>query len=151
MKALAKPLTERYQSAAAMKADIDRYLAGKPVQAPIPLPSGADDTTTFLPADGPTNLAQPGGDQDDETEKRDRRVLILLVLLVLAILLGGLFLLPKLLDNGPPQETVPALAGMTQTEAERALTDAGLRLGHVAEKASPDVQRDRITRRRSAS
>src|SRR4029077_13316842 len=96
-------------------------------------------TTSFLPADGPTNLAQPGDDQDDETEKRDRRVLILLVLLVLAILVGGLFLLPKLLDNGPPQETVPALAGMTQTEAERALTDAGLRLGHVAEKTSPDV------------
>ena len=42
MKALAKPLTERYQSAAAMKADIDRYLAGKPVQAPIPVPAGAD-------------------------------------------------------------------------------------------------------------
>ncbi len=139
MKALAKPLTERYQSAAAMKADIDRYLAGKPVQAPILVPAGADDTTSFLPADGPTNLAQPGDDQDDETEKRDRRVLILLVLLVLAILVGGLFLLPKLLDNGPPQETVPALAGMTQTEAERALTDAGLRLGHVAEKTSPDV------------
>src|SRR6476659_1535487 len=52
MKALAKPLTERYQSAAAMKADIDRYLAGKPVQAPIPVPV-ADDRTTFLPAGSP--------------------------------------------------------------------------------------------------
>jgi len=138
MKALAKPLTERYQSAAAMKADIDRYLAGKPVQAPIPLLAGADDTT-FLPADAPTNVAQPVGDQDDATEKRDRRVLILLVLVVLAILVAGLILLPKLLDNGPPQETVPALAGMTQTEAERALTDAGLRLGRVSEDTSPDV------------
>ncbi len=138
MKALAKPLTERYQSAAAMKADIDRYLAGKPVQAPIPVPAGADDTT-FLPADGPTTVAQPVGDEDDAPEKRDRTLLILLVLLVLAILVAGLILLPKLLDNGPPQETVPALAGMTQTEAERALTDAGLRLGQVSQDTSPDV------------
>ena len=34
MKSLAKNVGDRYQSAAAMKADIDRYLAGKPVQAP---------------------------------------------------------------------------------------------------------------------
>ena len=39
MKALAKPLPERYQSAAAMKADIDRYLAGQPVQAPSYAPA----------------------------------------------------------------------------------------------------------------
>ena len=143
MKALAKPLTERYQSAAAMKADIDRYLAGKPVQAPIPVPVG-DDDTTFLPADSPTTVAQPLADEDDEPEKRDRTLLILLVLLVLAILVAGVFLLPKLLDNGPPQETVPALAGMTQTEAERALTDAGLRLGQVSQDTSPDVPKGQV-------
>src|SRR5207342_3435452 len=34
MKSLAKNLGDRYPSAAAMKADIDRHLAGKPVQAP---------------------------------------------------------------------------------------------------------------------
>ena len=34
MKSLAKNVGDRYPSAAAMKADIDRYLAGKPVQAP---------------------------------------------------------------------------------------------------------------------
>jgi hypothetical protein len=66
------------------------------------------------------------------------------VLLVLAILVAGVFLLPKLLDNGPPQETVPALAGMTQTEAERALTDAGLRLGQVSQDTSPDVPKGQV-------
>ena len=66
------------------------------------------------------------------------------MLLVLAILVAGVFLLPKLLDNGPPQETVPALAGMTQTEAERALTDAGLRLGQVSEDTSPDVPKGQV-------
>ena len=34
MKALAKSVEDRYQSAAAMRADIERYLAGKPVSAP---------------------------------------------------------------------------------------------------------------------
>ena len=143
MKALAKPLTERYQSAAAMKADIDRYLAGKPVQAPIPVPLAGDDTT-FLPADSPTTVTQRVDDEDDEPERRNRTLLVLLVLLVLAILVAGVFLLPRLLDNGPPQETVPALAGMTQTEAERSLTDAGLRLGHVSQDTSPDVPKGQV-------
>ena len=34
MKALAKRVEDRYQSAAAMRSDIERYLAGRPVQAP---------------------------------------------------------------------------------------------------------------------
>ena len=34
MKALAKRVEDRYQSAAAMRNDIERYLAGRPVQAP---------------------------------------------------------------------------------------------------------------------
>ena len=37
MKALAKRLEDRYQSAAAMRSDIERYLAGRPVQAPAPV------------------------------------------------------------------------------------------------------------------
>src|ERR1700754_852597 len=36
MKALAKRVEDRYQSAAAMRSDIERYLAGRPVQAGVP-------------------------------------------------------------------------------------------------------------------
>ena len=42
MKALAKRVEDRYQSAAAMRSDIERYLAGRPVQAPVPPPVPAD-------------------------------------------------------------------------------------------------------------
>ena len=35
MKSLTKSVEDRYQSAAAMRADIERYLAGKPVVAPV--------------------------------------------------------------------------------------------------------------------
>src|SRR3954466_4486927 len=55
MKSLAKRLEDRYQSAAAMRADIERYLAGRPVQAPVhPRPPGVppvpppDDTSTTV-------------------------------------------------------------------------------------------------------
>ena len=47
LKALAKRLEDRYQSAAAMRSDIERYLGGRPVQAPIPPP-----VVAAPPADG---------------------------------------------------------------------------------------------------
>ena len=53
MKSLAKRVEDRYQSAAAMRADIERYLAGQPVVAPV-VPVGdrrrrpADDAPTSM-------------------------------------------------------------------------------------------------------
>ena len=44
MKSLTKGVEERYQSAAEMRADIERYLAGKPVLAPVPLDDVDDET-----------------------------------------------------------------------------------------------------------
>ena len=57
MKALAKRLEDRYQSAAAMRSDIERYLAGRPVQAPVhtpppptpPEPPTSDTSTSTRP------------------------------------------------------------------------------------------------------
>ena len=46
MKSLAKRVEDRYQSAAAMRADIERFLAGKPVVAPV---AAVAEDTTFLP------------------------------------------------------------------------------------------------------
>ena len=48
MKSLAKRVEDRYQSAAAMKADIERYLAGHPIQAPAVVPAPAD--TQYVPS-----------------------------------------------------------------------------------------------------
>ena len=42
MKALAKRVEDRYQSAAAMRSDIERYLAGRPVHAVVPSAAGGD-------------------------------------------------------------------------------------------------------------
>ena len=54
MKALAKSVTDRYPSAAAMKADIDRYLKGLPVEAP----------TVAAVAGGPVPAPRPPGRRD---------------------------------------------------------------------------------------
>ena len=46
MKSLAKRVEDRYQSAAAMRTDIERYLAGHPIQAPAVVPVPADTRTS---------------------------------------------------------------------------------------------------------
>ena len=48
MKSLAKRVEDRYQSAAAMRADIERYLAGHPVRATAP-PLPPEQPTTVVP------------------------------------------------------------------------------------------------------
>ena len=57
MKALAKRLEDRYQSAAAMRSDIERYLAGRPVQAQVPPP--ADPTPPVPPPPDATAVRPP--------------------------------------------------------------------------------------------
>jgi beta-lactam-binding protein with PASTA domain len=142
MKALAKPLPQRYQSAAAMKADIDRFLAGQPVQAPYPAAAGA------LPPD-----ESPAGRtvvRDDaayvEPRSRRRAPMVVLALLLLAILTAAAIIGPKLLNKqeATPQQAVPSLAGMNQIQAERALTEVNLELGNVSQDASASVPKGQV-------
>src|SRR5215471_753858 len=70
-KALAKRLEDRYQSAAAMKEDIDRFLAGRPVQAPPVVP---EPVPAFVPPPKPYDTAAtsvvPGAGEWAEDERR---------------------------------------------------------------------------------
>ena len=66
MKALAKRLEDRYQSAAAMRSDIERYLAGRPVHAVVP---PAPQATTLIP---PVDAAG-GHDRDTSGRAAARR------------------------------------------------------------------------------
>src|SRR3954466_15985630 len=74
MKALAKGVEDRYQSAAAMKEDIDRFLAGRPVQAPL---VADDNATAFIPVAGvpaaettSTQVITTGPRPEDPPQKR---------------------------------------------------------------------------------
>ena len=143
MKALAKRLEDRYQSAAAMRSDIERYLAGRPVQAPVPIPvppappepPTSDTNTSMRP---PVPLLDEF-DEDDGGGRGGPRtsVLILLGLLLLALIAGGYVLLQSDLFESPPEQVqVPNVIGMTEDEARDAIGDAGLSVD------APDFQPD---------
>jgi serine/threonine-protein kinase len=140
MKALAKRVEDRYQSAAAMRADIERFLAGKPVVAPV-VP--ADDATTFLPA-GTAESTSIFQGSDDEEEKKRRWPLVLLAALVVALLVAAVILGPMLFSGPESEQSVPTLTMMTRAQAERQLEDAGLSLGEVDRAASEEVRRGLI-------
>jgi serine/threonine-protein kinase len=150
MKSLAKRVEDRYQSAAAMRDDIDRYLAGRPVQAPL---APADTATTFIPAAAPafetaSTQVVPGGHrtEPDEPERRRTAPLILLGLLLAAIVAAAAIAGPKLLGSSDNQVTVPSVVGMTQDQATRpieAVEGGNLTVNATAE-ASDSIETCRV-------
>ena len=143
MKSLAKNVGDRYPSAAAMKADIDRYLAGQPVQAPAVAAVAAP--TGVMPATGYTQVTDTGELEDDEEPARRRRgPIILLVLLLLALIAAALIFGPKLFESAPEQQSVPTITGLTRTQAEQTIRDSNLEVGAVTTAASKEVAKGRV-------
>jgi serine/threonine-protein kinase len=144
MKALAKSVDQRYQDAAAMKADIDRYLAGHPVQAPAPAPAPVPAPVTgVLPrSTGDTGLQ----DWVQADEPRRRGPVIALALLLLAIIAAAIFIVPHLIGSAPDQVTVPDLSGMTKNAAQQKIAAEGFALGTVTRENSDTVPKGQVTR-----
>ncbi|MGH3412820.1 MAG: Stk1 family PASTA domain-containing Ser/Thr kinase [Marmoricola sp.] len=144
MKSLAKRVEDRYQSAAAMKADIDRYLTGMPVQAPAVVPEPA---TSVLPgaAMGGAGTAEQQAVADEDKPKRRRRVPLwaLFAVLVVLILLAA-FLIPQLVGQAPDQKSVPTLKGMTRSQAVKSLHRHGLGVGKVTRSTSKTVPKGHV-------
>jgi serine/threonine-protein kinase len=150
MKALAKRVEDRYQSAAAMKDDIDRYLAGRPVQAPL-VP--ADSATTFIPTAVPvTDTAATqvvtGGQRSvpPEPERRRTGPLVLLGVLVALLVAAAAIIGPKLFDSGTPQVPVPSVVGMTQDQATRTIeaVEGGNLQVNATTEASDSIEKGRV-------
>ena len=140
MKALAKRVEDRYQSAAAMRSDIERYLAGRPVQAVVP----PAPPTTAIPSTAATAVGAPLP-EDDEDDTRSRKVLyVLLGLLLLALIAAGAFLLPSLFESPPEQVRVPDLIGKTREEARAEIGNAGLAVGTEEFREDPNVRANRV-------
>ena len=143
MKALAKSVTDRYPSAAAMKADIDRYLKGLPVEAPT---VAAVAAAPFLPPDLPadaTSVVPAVSDFEDEPARR-KGPMILLGVLLLALIAAALVFGPRLFETGQSQTSVPTIERMTRQQAERTIEEAGLTVGDVSSTASEDVPSGRV-------
>ena len=143
MKALAKRVEDRYQSAAAMRSDIERYLAGRPVHAtPPPLPPPVDPTMVASPLGEDTDVRDTG---EQEGGKRSRSGLLwLLIALLVLLIAGAAYLLPQMFESPPEQERVPDVIGMTEKQARMAIGDAGLRVGDVTFRADEEVRKNRV-------
>jgi serine/threonine-protein kinase len=127
LKAMAKNPANRYQSAADMRNDVQRALAGRPVQA---TPVMADAPTTYMPA-ATTTIRR-------SAEDRRRRQIVAYIALGLAVL--GLFVLAawgaKYVFKGSASKGVatPNVLGQTLQDAERNVTGKGLSIGTVTQQ-----------------
>jgi eukaryotic-like serine/threonine-protein kinase len=145
MKALAKRVEDRYQSAAAMRNDVERYLAGRPVQAAaVPPPATAVvPVVAPLPPTDTSSMAAAAAEEDDG-ERSKAGWWIAALLLLLALIGAAAFLLPRLFDNTVEQTRVPSLIGLSEADARAAIGDAGLTVGDVTYEADSDVKKDKV-------
>src|SRR6266700_2952012 len=135
LRAMAKDPRARYQSAAEMRQDIQRALQGVPVAAPR---TGVYGTATqrvgpaTAMAGMPTGAMpdyQYGGDDGYPPEPGERRWLPIVlwaagVLLVIGVVAGVAY---AILGGGSSGHAVPQVNGQTLTQAEREITQAGLK------------------------
>jgi serine/threonine-protein kinase len=133
MRCLEKDPRRRYQTAAALAADLGRFLTGR---APAAAPPPEDAPTRIMapagvpppPRSGTMEVA-PGAYHDPA--RPDRSTLIIGILAAVALLGLGLVLLFRVLLPGDEAVTVsiPEVRGQTRAEAAAALEELGLVLG----------------------
>ncbi|MGY1916896.1 Stk1 family PASTA domain-containing Ser/Thr kinase [Blastococcus sp. SYSU DS0973] len=148
LKAMSKNPANRYQSAADMRNDLLRALAGQRVEA-TPVMGDAEKTAIIGAPVGGYASGYGDDDWDDDADRRRRRRIITIVSVLAVLLLGGAVAAAVALSRGEDapavtQVAVPPLMGLDRTAAEQALTDAGLVVGDVAAEASPTVPEGQV-------
>ncbi|MEV5000491.1 Stk1 family PASTA domain-containing Ser/Thr kinase [Nocardioides sp. LML1-1-1.1] len=144
MKSLAKRVEDRYQSAAQMRADIERYLAGRPVQAVV-----ADPSTGPTPVPVPVPVPRPATNETAvraavppvPDERRSRAGLWVLLAVLLLALFGTAYLVwPKLFDDTPTDVAVPGVVGKEVDAARSEIGEAGLESDHSQVACSDEFE-----------
>ena len=160
-KSLAKRTDDRYQSAADMKADIDRALAGLEVGAPTKASGTAVGVGALAGLGGGLGATQVGGTQvggtsvgstrvadrrhrDDEPEDESRKwwAYAFLAVILLAALAFGIYKLTEPKDVA--QVEVKDVVGMAFDSAQRALENDGFSVAEPVEKTSSDVPQGEV-------
>ena len=157
MKALAKRVEDRYQSAAEMRGDIERYLAGRPVEATLPPAVPATAATAVVPATqaavaapaaaGPvtgTMVGAPAEEEYDDQPRSRAGLWLLLALLVVGLIAAAYFVWPRLFESPPEQVQAPDVAGMTEAAARQALGEDGFTLAPIQTATSDTVRQGRV-------
>ena len=146
MKSLAKRVEDRYQSAAAMRNDIERYLAGRPVDAVAPVlapePGPATAATQVVPQTSVVPMTHTA--DDDEPTGSRTGLLVGLALLLIAIIAVGAFVLSQMFSEGNDQVEVPNVVGKVQAQARQAIADAGLQVNIEGYEPSDTVPADTV-------
>ncbi len=136
LKSMSKNPANRYQSAAEMRTDLVRVLAGQRPQAPMVM---TDAERTTLLAGGST--AVPGRhrpDIDDDPGQRSRAPLVLAGLALAAVIATLLLLFTDLFGGGPTQVAVPNVVGQPFEVAQDTLIRDDFRVDRVSVASSPD-------------
>ncbi len=147
MKSLAKRVEDRYQSAGAMRSDIERYLAGRPVEAGVtPVATEPQTRTTVVPAVAVAPRRPEPAPLPTVDDGPPRTGLwVVLGLLVIALLVAGWFLVKdSLFPESPEQVQVPTLINQTEQAARQAIGNAGLTVGQVTTENSDTVEVDKV-------
>ncbi|WP_040338899.1 Stk1 family PASTA domain-containing Ser/Thr kinase [Candidatus Blastococcus massiliensis] len=143
LKAMSKNPANRYQSAADMRNDLLRALAGQRVEA-TPVMGDAEKTAIIG--------ATPGGygydewdDEDELARRRKRRIIIAVVSAVAVLLLGGAIALALAMNRGGDDDAtavaqvqVPRLQTLTEDAARTALEEVGLEVGDITPRETTD-------------
>jgi serine/threonine-protein kinase len=136
LKAMAKNPANRYQSAGDMRADLERALAGRPVEA---TPVLANDETSLLPPPPTTVLLR----QPQQRAGRSAAY-VLLALATVAVFVIALVVARGLLSGGSTEVNTPNVVGQTLAEAQETLAGKGLKIGTVTQEYSTDVPEDHV-------
>ncbi|WP_448621917.1 Stk1 family PASTA domain-containing Ser/Thr kinase [Geodermatophilus sp. URMC 65] len=145
LKALSKNPANRYQSAADMRNDLLRALAGQRVEA-TPVMGDAEKTAIIGAPPG----GYGGGDWDDEDDAagKRRRNRIIAAVIAGVLILGGVIAVALLVNAGDDQPAaeptatqipVPNLTGQDRATATQNLEAAGLTVGTVTNQVTDDA------------
>ncbi|MDX6358370.1 MAG: eukaryotic-like serine/threonine-protein kinase [Nocardioidaceae bacterium] len=148
MKSLAKRVEDRYQSAAAMRSDIERYLAGHPVHvlAPPPPPpvespmTSTSQTAIVTPVPAPLPV-----DEEVDDDRGGRPGLLIFLALLLLLVLGlAAYFLPKMFESPSNQVQVPKVVGMTLNQARTTIGAAKLAVPQPSYAHSATVAKNHV-------
>jgi len=149
LKALAKDPADRYQTAADMRVDIGRLLAGQevhaqpvapPVVAPMPGHAGVDATTVMAPA----NLSPEHRAEEPGRKRRTGLIAFLVALAVVAVGVGA-FLVWSAVSGGVEMATVPVVVDRLPAEARQILVAQKLTVKIVEVSGPNDITMNRVT------
>jgi beta-lactam-binding protein with PASTA domain/predicted Ser/Thr protein kinase len=144
LKALSKNPANRYQSAADMRNDLLRSLAGQRVEA---TPVMGDAEKTAIIGTPPGGYGDGSWDDEDDAAGKRRRNRIIAAVIAGVLVLAGVLAVALLADSGEDQPaaeptaaqvSVPNVAGQDQETATQNLQAAGLTVGEVSRQVTSD-------------